>query len=299
MTAPTGVNNLRPMGIGEILDQSFRVFRRAWKPLLTLGIAGVAPGALISAWMQPQMLNQEPSQSAIFRAIMAATQGDYTGLSLAGGFGLLGMAISLILFPFIQGGVILTSARVIEGEQVSTGEAFRLGKTRYGPLLGITALSILFTIISIPLLVLAGLLVLAVLTVPLGLLALSVYFGFAGHAVVLEELPAGLQPFKRSYRLVKGRFWRTLGLGVVFILLTMVLMWLVGALVGTLVGLGAVAGNSLAFGLVISLLSSLGSAVTTPFALVGMTIAFYDLRIRKEGLDLEMMAKAQVQTPES
>jgi hypothetical protein len=93
----------------------------------------------------------------------------------------------------------------------------------------------------------------------------------------------------RSWALVKDQWWRTLGIVLVLAILTSVVSAAVTAVFSVIAAVFpggadlrsalALAGNTLASGLV------------APIFAVGLTLLYLDLRVRKEGLDLEQLAR--------
>jgi hypothetical protein len=116
-----------------------------------------------------------------------------------------------------------------------------------------------------------------------GLLALGWFFATVN--VVMIEGRDAISALGRSRQLTRGSLARVLGImllaGIVFLI-----VYLVFAALLT-VGLSALAVGPEARGAVAGLIRVL----IYPFFTVLMTLLYYDLRIRKEGFDLEVMAK--------
>ena len=106
--------------------------------------------------------------------------------------------------------------------------------------------------------------------------------------VLIVEGRGGFDALGRSQELVKGRWWATIGALLLGVVVTS----------GVALGLGALAGllqsgvSSPDAYLLISALDKLivGVLVTPISAAVAITI-YFDLRIRKEGLDLELLSR--------
>jgi membrane-anchored glycerophosphoryl diester phosphodiesterase (GDPDase) len=128
------------------------------------------------------------------------------------------------------------------------------------------------------------------------LIALSVFltvcFLFVVPAVVLEGQNP-IDALRRSWELALSSFWRVLGIYLLLTLLVFVL---------TLVPAGAL---SFVIGIVFSdpseiiIQQSLSNLVSysmqilvLPLSVIGITVLYYDLRVRKEGEDLQMMAQS-------
>jgi hypothetical protein len=112
-------------------------------------------------------------------------------------------------------------------------------------------------------------------------------FGFVPAAVVLEE--RGLGGILRSWQLVKGSFWRVLGLVLVLLLMVVMMGVYVRLPSQILAGMAGLSGELHATVLG-SLAMQLGITLVDPMRMVGVTLTYYDLRIRKEGFDLALLA---------
>jgi hypothetical protein len=134
-----------------------------------------------------------------------------------------------------------------------------------------------------------------------GLIWLNVPWAFSTPVMVLEHAGV-IGALRRSRRLVKGSFWRVLGI----LLLTSIIAGIASGLLSTpfsLVGVaaGVALGQNQTQGLVVSqaisgLGSILGAAVSTPFSAAVSCLLYVDLRIRREGLDVAL-AQAAASAP--
>ena len=107
--------------------------------------------------------------------------------------------------------------------------------------------------------------------------------------VLLVEGLRGRKALGRSFELVKGRWWRTFGTLIVGFILAAIVSTLVQGvfLIGIVVG-----GDNDAVVLVLSAIAGIvGLAVSTPFQAALLTVVYFDLRVRKEGFDLELLAE--------
>jgi hypothetical protein len=96
----------------------------------------------------------------------------------------------------------------------------------------------------------------------------------------------GTKALGRSWRLAKGHFWRLFG--------TLILA---GLMAGIIASVLAIPGNLVADVIgpqgwpVRALGDSLAAVLTTPFTTLITVLLYFDLRIRKEAFDLEVMAQ--------
>ncbi|HEU6450810.1 MAG TPA: glycerophosphoryl diester phosphodiesterase membrane domain-containing protein [Gemmatimonadaceae bacterium] len=103
--------------------------------------------------------------------------------------------------------------------------------------------------------------------------------------VVLEERSAG-ESFRRSWDLAKGEVWKILGTMVLAWLIFIVLYALLVFVVGMIVGLLGSSNERMT-----SLLVAVLLALVYPITGVVTTLLYYDIRVRREGYDLELMAR--------
>jgi hypothetical protein len=159
---------------------------------------------------------------------------------------------------------------------------------------GILALTVLaiagfaLSLVSIPLAILFG--VGAGIAVLVGATYLSVSFLFLPQAVVLERSSI-LRAFRRSWTLVRGSWWRVLGIWLLLSILVGVVNTVAVQVVLLAVVIGHQDSGSLSYQLVNRGLSGIVSTLVQPVQLGALTLLYYDLRIRKEGFDLDYMAQ--------
>jgi hypothetical protein len=104
----------------------------------------------------------------------------------------------------------------------------------------------------------------------------------------------GFKAMSRSRRLVEGFWWRTFGLiflaGLLTAVFTVVLQIILAALFFTSESEAVlVIGNGLA--------QVIASTITTPVTAAVTAVMYFDLRVRKEGFDLELMARTMGAPP--
>jgi hypothetical protein len=114
----------------------------------------------------------------------------------------------------------------------------------------------------------------------------------------LTEGTKGRRALGRSFGLVKGRWWRTLGL----YFLANFLAGIVGnIIVGILTALQFTdVGESFAMQLMLGAIGqTVAAVITTPFIAAFIIVLYFDLRVRKEGFDLQLLAERVGLTPGS
>jgi hypothetical protein len=291
---------LRPMTIGDILDQTFTLYRKHFKTLLgivavvnvpllvlqTLGLLSLAP-------LFPTTLNTPPRTAP--RAPFADIDPNWLGALVVGFISFFGLVVlvAIIANVFQQAALALAISENYLGRAITVLEAYRRALRYWRPLLLTLLLFLLGGLIWLPLFV-----ILFIVIPCLGGIAflsasalLFMRFVFTWQAIVLENTN-GLGGLRRSWHLVgpftAQPFWRVVG---VFLLLSI----LVGAVTS---GPSYLVGFTIAFlpspmlGLVVNTaLTNLISLVVMPLSFTAQTLLYYDLRIRHEGFDLQMRAQ--------
>ena len=119
----------------------------------------------------------------------------------------------------------------------------------------------------------------------------GVYF-YAAYAVttpiLMLEGVKGRKALSRSRALVKGRWKPVAGVLLVANLLTSI----VGAALTGIVAGALFAGNEIASDVARAIAGIAASALTVPVLAAVITVVYIDLRVRKEGFDLELLAES-------
>ncbi|MCW2646828.1 MAG: hypothetical protein JWP07_2937 [Pseudonocardiales bacterium] len=272
MTQPRqGCVPLRPLGVAEILDGSFRAIRR--NPA-----AMFAPAAVL----------------AVVR--VAAT----AGLQL-GGYRFLNSVALQLLGTFVIGAVLgtvlsgLLAAVVTQdvlGVRITARQALTRLRGRIWALLGLAVVSTVLQTL--------GLIVLAVPGIWLwGLWAVAV------PAMVVERTTIR-GALARSRQLVTGMWWRVWGIRALAYLLASLLGIVVSvpflALASAVTGSGGLltsstSGSPAVYVLIISVGSVLSATLTEPVRAGIDALLYVDLRMRREGLDIVLQQAARAAQP--
>jgi hypothetical protein len=298
-----GVIPLRPLTLGDIYNGAVGYVRA--NPKATLGLTTVV--VLISQTLA-LLLQIGPLRTV---SQIDPTETDFGTAFVAGFWGELpGAVITLLASTVLSGMLTVVIGRAVFGTSITIREAWDRIRARLLPLLGVTLLLLGVVVLVLGVLVLitamfvaaAGPLGGLVVAVPLSLAAVAggLWFAvvtlFAPAAVVLEHQPV-MASITRSFALVRGSFWRVLGIWV----LTAVIAWTISFAVGVPFGIaGLVTGgltDASGSGLIgVMVLSSIGAIIgqiiTTPFT-AGVTVLLYtDRRIRAEAFDLALKTGA-------
>jgi len=178
---------------------------------------------------------------------------------------LVSVLLAVVLYTLAQAVVLYGAFQDMRGRPVSLSESLKVGMERFFPIIGLAIIvSLLVGLASI------------LLIVP-GLILFTMWF-VATPVCVVERLGPNAS-MRRSTQLTKGHRWKVFGL--------ILLLVIISAVVSPLIefGLAAVAGSTLA--LVGSLI---WNGVWGAFYAISVVVTYHDLRVAKEGIDIEQIA---------
>lgn len=269
--ARTGPLPLHPMGVGDILDGAFKLLKANARTILLVVAAILVPIQLISAFVVRDQF------STGFISLLndpTLMEGQETGLGSGSTvLQILTTLLSLLTGPIIAGVVSRVVASSYVGEELGAGAALKLTLRR--------AVSLVVASVLVALASIAGL----ILCIVPGVLLFALYTAVT-PALMIEEI-GPIQAMRRSWRLLKPRWWRVLGI----VVLAHLIAGFLGNILGGIPSVAAVAvGGSFAW-LFVGLGSVLSSLVSAPIIAIVSTLLYFDGRIRNEGFDLQVMAR--------
>jgi hypothetical protein len=289
--------DLRPLTLAELLDRSFSTYKRhLW---LFVGIMAVPAifatlYAVVAQLLTRPIVPGTPPEEIMRR--MAPIMAGALGFSV----------MYLLIYAFALGATTIAVAHLYKGQAITVGASYRevrrhgwrmvlllvWGTLRVGGVwFGLLVLTgILSAIVALGSPVVSGLVF--VLGMFGGLLLagyIAVRYGVAVPAVVLEDLSAG-RALARSVELTEGHRGRVF----LIILCAMMISYASAALLQGPFMMGAFLagpGTPAAIALTIAgaVLGGIGGMFSGPIMIIGLAMVYYDLRIRKEALDLQMM----------
>ena len=279
---------LRPRAVTEILDAAFHVFREHFAPLAILAAVALIPFVVVGA---------------IFGLAIGAAAATANGGSAGPSPALTaGLGAAVLLTPIFAAWFLVAQAALQKafadaylGEPVSWSGALRHAFSRFWRLIGTAIVKVI--VILAPMFAAGILMAVLVATVPalavvallgmmVGVTYLFLRFALVPATVVLEENDVGAA-LRRTWMLTEGHVGRVLGA----ILLSYLILV---ALQLTVMGLVTLASNLV----VGQIAANLASVVTYPIVAGVVVLLYYDLRIRKEGFDLEVMSADLAKLPE-
>jgi hypothetical protein len=190
----------------------------------------------------------------------AAAPGRAAGLAFLGAF------LTLVLSTFSQAVVLYGAFQDMRGKRVSLGESLKVGLSRLPAIIGLAILMSLgigfgFVLLIIP-----------------GLILFTMWF-VATPACVVERL-GPFDSMARSSQLTKGHRWKILGLFIVLAMGGAIVSGVVDYVLEDVVGSASL---TLIGGL-------LWNGVWGAFYAIAAVVTYHDLRVAKEGTDIEQIA---------
>jgi hypothetical protein len=301
---------LRPLALGEIFDGGFQAIRS--NPRTMIGIAAVVLSivTLLSAVPQAAMLRGVGS-------MMETTDPTFDDLlnimNSTLETSLVGTVITVIAINIVTAMLVLAVSTAVLGQRITPAQAWRRVRPRVFAVLGLAIVETLALVGAFLLPVVPGVLVaVAGAVVPgvilavvgfIGGVALTAFLGtrwsFAAPALLLEEQGV-FAAMRRSFRLVRGSFWRVLGIS----LLAQLLVGVGSAVIQTPFSLVSMLFQD-ADRMYADFWANLGQltvqgigqviagAVFYPFVAAVTTLLYIDVRMRHEGLDVELLRAAE------
>jgi hypothetical protein len=210
------------------------------------------------------------------------------------------------LATFVSWGALTRqAAQAFTGAPVSVPDGLKSGLRAVLPMLGAAFLAGLVTVVTIfavgivggifaMVLGVIGMIVMGVGMLVLYMLAITIFAGVAPAIVVEGKGP--LSALTRSFDLVKGALWRTMGLVVVSVLiayLPVVAVMFVTGTAGMMTNPTSAAAMPGAGALIAQqVLAWIAGVLTTPFMVSVFVLTYFDRRVRTEALDVQVMTES-------
>lgn len=264
---------LRPLRVGETLDAAIKIYTRNAAQLFKTVLVVVVPFEILAGVLLASAVS---GSTIIDGKFLFTSNGDLNAFRVT----------SVVLLALILPVILLANAACFKavsdtylGEPPSWRESLRYAFRRLGSVLWLLIVAVVILAIAF-----------AALIVPF--IYLFVAFSVALPVLLVERL-GGFKALSRSFALTKGRWWATLGTLVVAVILVFIVQFVVGFIVG-LVLAAVFSGTTDSPVLVVilrRLLDGVGRMISIPFFAACVTVIYYDLRVRKEGYDLQLLAE--------
>jgi hypothetical protein len=298
------------MDMGDLLDRSVALYRENLVPLLGVYAVGYVPfwllvglaahslsGAFLTA--ASTATSDLPAEAAVMSSFVGAFM-----------LFLVIFAAVIVLEPIVSGAMARAVADRLLGQPTSVRSAYAALHGRRGALILASLIRLMTVygaanILSLPAMMVTGmameraslLSITAAIVLDLGAIVVGscifMYLAFLGQIIVVEQRGLG-DALSRSWRLVSGRLWRSSAIAAFLTLLVLALTAACQApLVLALAWWGPLQPTPQAVAATTTLLIAtiaVSTLLASPVLAIGSTLMYFDLRVRKEGLDVEMLA---------
>ena len=275
MAAEPLTPRLRPLGVGEILDVGIKIYTRNWLTLWKAVVFVVLPAQILVSLVEASATPKQLSSLGAFRSFtpkpIVLTRHEIavyaTGLGVA-------LLLTLVAGQLAQAACLRTVTDTYLGHDVDWRASLRYAFRRLPALVAISFLTLFLVFLG------------AILCIVPGIYLWGAFY--VAVPVLLIEGSGPIRSLGRSRRLVRGRWWGTVGVALVgFLIIGVVTTTLTTVVVGF-----ADPSPSTATGFILNTLAStVASMLTTPVAAAFATVLYIDLRVRKEGFDLYLLAQ--------
>jgi hypothetical protein len=272
------VPDLRPLSVGEIIDVAIKIWRRNLATLARIVFVVVAPVEILSALIQASV-----STGEIQKFDAAGNTTINTGAAAAWAAGMFtAQLLSAVAFLIASAAVLRAVSVAYLGGTPEWRESLKAATGRLRSLLWLGFLMF-------------GGLVLSAVALILPAIWLGVAWSVA-FPVLIAEGQRGTKALGRTFGLVKGRWWPTFGA----LFLAFLFQFFLGLVLGIPLGIVTFTmdRNSAVALVITTVINVLSSVITTPFMAAVLVLIYFDLRVRKEGFDLEVMARSIGLPPE-
>lgn len=261
-----GIVALRPLAVGDVLDGSLTLLRRYLRPV-------VAVSVVVAIAVQ-----------ALGFLIETARAGTDNG-GVEAGYLFLTLLLTQLGGLILAGPISALAGEAVLGRPMSMPQLWAKTRPRAPAILVTALLIVLLSVLGFVLAVVPFFLVL-------------VYCAFSTQAAVLEKLPAR-QAVARSVALVRGSFWRVLGVlllaGLIAGVVGLVLQTPAIALAAVVTGhffTSAAAASSTTSRAILSVGAAVAGIFTLSFSAGVHSLLYIDRRMRSEGLDVSLRQAA-------
>lgn len=318
-----------PLGLGDLLDRAFRLYRAHFWPLLGIAALVLVPVALIDGLLAGSAM---ASFLGFEESALTGPPDDIAFVT--GTFGYLAAVLVATFVYAIANGfasLALTAHNVATLQQrtLTIGEGLRIAVRRFGAFLGMSIVRWLATL-AVALLVFVPILCVfaawfasigtaqsdSTLAV-MGLLALTLIMYAVAIALYLvptiylsarwivtvpgmvESSWGAIASLRGSWRLTRGNVWRCIGYLVLLGLLNAVITNLPALLLSQIVTI-FLPENLMLSSVLSQVAGSVFSILWLPLSVAAIVLLYYDLRVRSEGYDLSLrIAQMEAETAPS
>jgi len=272
---------LRVMPLGELLDETFKLYRRHFTVIAGVALVIILPNLILSLISGSYRANPISYLQSVAQNInnpdeltkIQARQQEYTSSPLY----LLSFPIAALLVPFSVGAMYRAATSLAAGNLETIGSVLLGTLRRYFAVWVVVILAALVFVGAI-----------FIVTIPV-VLWVAIRWSVALPALFAE----GIGPVKalgRSWNLVRDNWWRTLGILIIVTIMASLIQTALGFLFGGVAAVVPGLSDDLRAG-VVTTVTTLVDALVGAITPIAITMLYLDLRVRKEGLDLDQLAR--------
>jgi len=245
---------LRPLSAGEILDVSFQLYRRHFGPLAMVALICSGFPVLLSLFIESAGgMFANPGLALVYYLVLAALSAIATGAT-----------------------VFIVSESYL-GRPLGAGEALSRATPLIWRLLVCSIMLAVFVAIGFVFLIIPGV-----------ILACGLVLAFP--TLVLELGATPTRALARSWKLTQGWRLRMFGLMLTLLVLLYIPLIAIGAVAALVLPVSVPSGSPTTVAVMAIAIVGVVQVLIYPLFYCVLTITYYDLRVRKEGFDLEVLA---------
>jgi hypothetical protein len=261
------IPELRPRGIGEMLDAAVTLYRARFTSLMFVSAIVVIPVQILSSLV---LLSARPDN---FGYSFGTTGPQYeSNPALQLGATITVLIVNVASTAFVVGACTRIVAEAYIDQSATSQQALGNAGRRFFAILGVSLIVAVAQFIG-------------VFACFVGTFVPMALFAVAVPALILERIGVSLS-LGRSVNLVKSHFWRTLGLVVTAQFLTTIVSFGL-----TIAAELFIRGDSSSTSGIIAqgLAAAIAALLTTAFVATATVVLYFDLRIREEAFDVQLM----------
>jgi len=298
---PTAAPALRPLTVGEILDASFKVYRRSFVTMARAILVIAVPVGILTALIRLSITSTSSSLTTISPTGQEQLNGHVLGRDI--GIEALSYVVTFVSIALITAVVYRLVGDVYLGHKPTWRGALGEGLRKLHSVVWITFVNgvFIFLIVFVPIVLIvvvgvaghsAGLAVLVGFLFGIPAICGVVWYWvgsqFSVPALMLENYK-GTKAIRRGFRLVRHQWWRSFGCLLLISIIVGILTAVVTGILAAL--LLAFAKSTVATFTVNAVTEIVTTVLFTPVTACTVVVLSIDLRVRKEGYDLHLLAQ--------
>ena len=266
-----------PMSATRIIDRVFFFYSRNFIKFITMVAVIFIPVGVLSSLLTIQSTKYIYSGEGLNNGLVMAMS--------------LGASLLTMIGTVISSGILAQGfSELYLGKKIETGSVFGVVLPKLGSMLGAGIVSTIIILIGYCLFVVPGII-------------FGLWYSMISVVIVLEGI-GGMKSLGRSKELAKGNLGKIFGTLFLAGLIAAVINWAIVGAFNMIMGVGmaassdALSGASNMYLILAQVFNTVSTIIVTPITAGTIVLIYYDLRIRKEGFDLEMLAKNMDVQPE-